>query len=219
MNLIWSVLIALSAHALPTAEHYGASICIPLSGTVIRADIDRALSPSDFSGLEAQIDAAIEDARAAASSGDLCKSESALKTLSISINQKLQSAGRIDSAYFKQADYWQTTHEALKIKIDLGRYGDCEDFAILKYWVLRRAGCSPDQMYIGVLSGLGRQQDHAVLLVNGTSSTIVLDNVPAQNGRPYLQTPYFSEMNLVYLINEEKVKYLCPKDSQFRVLK
>lgn len=218
MHWIWSLFFIANAHASPDGADFGVSFCASVNAPV-RADIARALSPSDFAGAEAQIDAAITEARAIAPEKDLCRDEKALTKFSFIMNQVVSAAGRIDIAFFNQSDYWQTTHETLQKKYELGRYGDCEDIAILKYWTLRRAGCSADGMHIAVLSGMGKQPDHAVLVVKTASSVLVLDSIAAQNGRPYLETPYFSSMNLVYLINEEKVKYICPKDSQFRVLK
>jgi predicted transglutaminase-like cysteine proteinase len=60
--------------------------------------------------------------------------------------------------------------------------GDCEDFAILKYSLLRKQGVPADRLKIilfkrvgGGLS-LGNQEDHAVLAVKRDDDTIYLDN-------------------------------------------
>lgn len=67
-------------------------------------------------------------------------------------------------------DYWKTPQEFQK---DGG--GDCEDFSIVKYYYLLKAGVPDKYMYIMV--GLTDQQDiHAVLVVDTIDGRVVLNS-------------------------------------------
>lgn len=210
MHLIWSLLFLTFANAAPLPEDFGATMCFSVSGSPLRPDMDRALSPSDFSGFENVVDGVIAEARASVS-GDLCDDREALKLVSWRINEQIRYAGLIDSALFKQKDYWQTTHELFQTKLGTDRYGDCEDLAIAKYWALRRAGCEADKMYITVLAGQPAALDHAILTVKTSSAVIVLDNRGVKNGLTLQETGYLSSMKLGYLINERKLRIRCAK--------
>lgn len=54
--------------------------------------------------------------------------------------------------------------------------GDCEDYAIAKMQMLRRAGFADQDLYLVVLRDLRRQADHAVLVVRAEGRLLVLDN-------------------------------------------
>jgi predicted transglutaminase-like cysteine proteinase len=56
------------------------------------------------------------------------------------------------------------------------RGGDCEDFAIAKYFVLRLLGMAPSDLRIVVLTGQDRREVHAVLLARAAGEWHVLDN-------------------------------------------
>lgn len=76
-----------------------------------------------------------------------------------------------DSRQFGVADKWETANNSLKS----GR-GDCEDYAIAKLAMLRRAGFSDQDLYFVVLKDLVRRADHAVLVVRSEGRFLVLDN-------------------------------------------
>ncbi len=54
--------------------------------------------------------------------------------------------------------------------------GDCEDFAIAKLQMLRRAGFEERDLYLVVLRDTRRELDHAVLVVRAENRLLVLDN-------------------------------------------
>jgi predicted transglutaminase-like cysteine proteinase len=92
-----------------------------------------------------------------------------------------------DWANWGLPDYWETPREFLT------RGGDCEDFAIAKYFSLIRLGFSPADLKIVVVKDLKLQMFHAVLSVQRMDlPTVLLDNqnvqiVPmavAENYRP-----------------------------------
>jgi predicted transglutaminase-like cysteine proteinase len=75
-----------------------------------------------------------------------------------------------DIANWMIPDYWETPGEFL------ARGGDCEDFAITKYFSLVRLGFAPQDMNIMVVSDTRQHNFHAVLTVRLDGATLVLDN-------------------------------------------
>ena len=76
-----------------------------------------------------------------------------------------------DERQYGRADVWATAGETLR----RGR-GDCEDFAIAKLQMLRRAGFADGDLYLSIVKDLVTRQDHAVLVVRAEGRMIVLDN-------------------------------------------
>ena len=76
-----------------------------------------------------------------------------------------------DIRQFGVADRWMAASETLA----RGR-GDCEDFAIAKLQMLRRAGFGDSDLYLVVLNDTRRRADHAVLVVRAEGRLLVLDN-------------------------------------------
>ena len=68
-------------------------------------------------------------------------------------------------------DYWAIPDEYLK------KSGDCEDYAIIKYFSLRQLGIPADKMRIVVLRDTVRNLAHAVLVVYMDNDAYVLDNL------------------------------------------
>lgn len=81
-------------------------------------------------------------------------------------------AYRSDEAIWGVGDHWATPVEMAAMGA-----GDCEDFAIAKYWALRSLGLSDDQLQLVLLQDTRRQLFHAVLVVHTASGAYVLDNV------------------------------------------
>ena len=76
-----------------------------------------------------------------------------------------------DSRQFGVADRWSAASDTLA----RGR-GDCEDYALAKMAMLRRAGLADKDLYLVVLKDLVRRADHAVLVVRSEGRFLVLDN-------------------------------------------
>jgi predicted transglutaminase-like cysteine proteinase len=103
-----------------------------------------------------------------------------LKRVNDFFNRQIQFAD--DAVVWGQADYWATLSETL------GRgAGDCEDFAIAKYFTLREAGIDDDKLrliYVRAKSGSAEgvpTQAHMVLAyyARADSEPLVLDNLIA----------------------------------------
>jgi predicted transglutaminase-like cysteine proteinase len=76
-----------------------------------------------------------------------------------------------DDLQYGRADVWSTANETL----NRGR-GDCEDYAIAKLAMLRRAGIADKDLYLVVVKDLVRRADHAILVVRAAGHMYVLDN-------------------------------------------
>jgi predicted transglutaminase-like cysteine proteinase len=76
-----------------------------------------------------------------------------------------------DQAQFGKADVWSSAPATLKRGT-----GDCEDYAIAKMAMLRRAGFAERDLYLVIVRDLVRRSDHAVLAVRAEGRMYVLDN-------------------------------------------
>ena len=85
------------------------------------------------------------------------------------VNQAVPYLG--DPATFGASDYWATPLEFLRAG------GDCEDFAVMKYFTLRAVGVPDDQMRIVVVADTVRNLPHAVLAVEVDDRTYILDSL------------------------------------------
>ena len=90
-----------------------------------------------------------------------------------------------DSRQYGRADVWTAAADTLS----RGR-GDCEDYAIAKLQMLRRAGFADRDLYLAIVKDLITRADHAVLVVRTADRMIVLDNgteelIDAENMRDY----------------------------------
>lgn len=81
-------------------------------------------------------------------------------------------------AYQSDASNWGTgDHWATPAEMGGRGAGDCEDFAIAKYWMLRSLGVPADQLQLVVLSDTRRQLYHAVLAAYVDGQAYILDNL------------------------------------------
>ena len=78
---------------------------------------------------------------------------------------------RNDDVRFGRSDYWATPRQIL------GSAGDCEDYAIAKFFSLLDLGFTNDQMRIVVVKDSIRRVAHAVLAVNLDNKTYIMDSL------------------------------------------
>lgn len=76
----------------------------------------------------------------------------------------------LDPKNYGVPDYWATPGQFLS------RDGDCEDYAITKYFSLRSLGFAAESMRIVVLQDLNLNTAHAILVVYMDDKAMVLDN-------------------------------------------
>lgn len=106
----------------------------------------------------------------AARSGAKGANRSSIQAINTYVNRHVRYVD--DRVLYKKADYWASASETLRRGA-----GDCEDYAIAKMQLLKKAGFAPDQMQLSVVRDLARNADHAVLLVMLGDETVILDNM------------------------------------------
>jgi predicted transglutaminase-like cysteine proteinase len=90
-------------------------------------------------------------------------------------------------------DYWETPGEFI------AHGGDCEDFAIAKYFSLVRLGFAARDLRIAVVSDSRAHDFHAVLVANIDGTEWLLDNQIAQMV-PLAEAPQYTP---IYALNEQ----------------
>jgi predicted transglutaminase-like cysteine proteinase len=98
----------------------------------------------------------------------------------------------IDKANYGAEDYWATLAEFA------ARGGDCEDYAIAKYMLLKAAGVAPESMRVAVVFDLALGISHAVLSVDVDGTRYILDN-QVEEALPDSDVNYYQP---VYSVNE-----------------
>jgi len=144
--------------ASPTRPDIFNSIAMPIDRAPFDDRWDRVASAS-FGGRAARFAAALQhrDERAR------------LEAINAYVNARV--AFTDDIRQFGVADRWS----AASFTLSRGR-GDCEDYALAKLAMLRRAGFADRDLYFVVLKDLARRADHAVLVVRSGGRFLVLDN-------------------------------------------
>lgn len=111
-----------------------------------------------------------------------------------SVNSFMNQAPYVtDARNYGINDYWATVREFLT------KDGDCEDYAIAKYFSLKALGMDPSRMRIVVVEDLNLKTPHAVLALYTTSGVLILDN---QIARP-VRAESIVHYRPLYSINEE----------------
>lgn len=108
-----------------------------------------------------------------------------------------------DAATWGQDEYWATPREFFT-----ARGGDCEDYAIAKYFALRYLKFNTDAMRIVVVrvkdeKGEFREQLHAVLAIYAKDTWFILDNNARPKDNIFPHTMYGGRMVPVYSTNEK----------------
>ncbi|WP_354668393.1 transglutaminase-like cysteine peptidase [Colwellia sp. D2M02] len=101
-----------------------------------------------------------------------------------------------DIRVWEQEDYWATPIEFL------GRNaGDCEDFAIAKYFTLRALGIAPEKLRLMYVRALKLKQSHMVLAYfkEPESMPLILDNINKQ----ILPANYRRDLQPIYSFNAD----------------
>ncbi|MFJ4353723.1 cysteine protease LapG [Pseudomonas sp. NPDC089428] len=95
-----------------------------------------------------------------------------LQVVNLFINQQLRYVEDID--LWHEVDYWATPIQAL-----IKGAGDCEDYAIAKYFSLRRMGIAAEKLRITYVKALRQNRAHMVLTYYSTpqAQPLVLDSL------------------------------------------
>jgi predicted transglutaminase-like cysteine proteinase len=101
----------------------------------------------------------------------------------------------LDIYNYNVDDYWATKHEFLGDK----ESGDCEDYAITKYFALKKIGFPADDLWILIARDDNLKIAHAVLLVQFDTTEVILDNRIAI----LVTNPVRIGLRPIYAINEK----------------
>lgn len=75
-----------------------------------------------------------------------------------------------DPRNWGEEDYWETPGEFI------ARFGDCEDYAIIKYLSLRNLGFTDEELRVVAVKDLNLKVGHAILVVFFGGKVLLLDN-------------------------------------------
>ena len=125
--------------------------------------IDRCKSEEECGSMAARKFVAVTQA---AASGDI---RARVEAVNIRVNQAIRYVS--DYEQHGVADRWSSPLDSLAA----GK-GDCEDYAIAKYGILRAAGIAEADLKILLVRDLAVRQDHAVLAARVEGRWLILDN-------------------------------------------
>ena len=113
-------------------------------------------------------------------------------------------AYRSDDELWKQEDYWATPTEFIGLA-----GGDCEDYVISKYFVLRSLDVPEEKLHLAYVKSTSQNLEHMVVNYFETSNSapLVLDNynpeiLPASQ-RPDLEQIYSFPVNCQYTVADQ----------------
>lgn len=111
-----------------------------------------------------------------------------------------------DSLKYKVDDHWATPKEFL-----INGKGDCEDYAIAKYFTLLEAGIPKEKLFLSVVKVKGEATYHMVLLYieNKKSMPLVLDNlsfkVVSFDIRKKLIPKFIFNEKVAYILKDKRI--------------
>jgi predicted transglutaminase-like cysteine proteinase len=111
-----------------------------------------------------------------------------------------------DRQAFRIDDHWLSPINFVQ------RSGDCEDFAIAKYFVLRLMGIPDERMQLLLVRDERRRLDHAVLLIDFDSEVLVLDNL--SDVAPWQK---FSHYRPIYAFNAQTTWHFTSADQSLKL--
>ena len=94
----------------------------------------------------------------------------AIQRINEAVNRAIRFTPDVDQ--YGASDHWASAAETLRS----GR-GDCEDYAILKYWALAAIGVPAEAMRLVLVRDVRRRLDHAVLMLAVDGENLVLDSL------------------------------------------
>ncbi len=111
-----------------------------------------------------------------------------------------------DATKYNVDDHWATPKEFL-----INGKGDCEDYAIAKYFTLIETGIPKEKLFLSVVKVKGEANYHMVLLYleNKKSMPLVLDNlsfkVVSFDIRKKLEPQFIFNEKVAYLLKDKKI--------------
>ncbi len=125
-----------------------------------------------------------------------------LKKINAYLNRLTYKSDKLNN---DKKDYWATPKEFL-----ISGAGDCEDYAIIKYYTLIKLGFDPDKLFITIVYHPASKSHHMVLsyFVKDTEEPLILDNsnpkILTLKQRDDLQINAFLNTSGVYRLDSKR---------------
>jgi predicted transglutaminase-like cysteine proteinase len=100
---------------------------------------------------------------------------------------------KTDNLLWGVDDYWETPSEFIN------KSGDCEDYAIVKYFAMRSLGVPAERLRVAAIKNAITGNGHAVLVVITDDNAFVMDNVT----NAVVSHTRLGHYRPVYSVNEE----------------
>ncbi len=110
-----------------------------------------------------------------------------------------QWVSRSDASAYGSLEYWASPKEFIQ-----NRGGDCEDYAIAKYFALKALGWPPDEMWVLLVKDKAGK-GHAVLAARRDGVIHILDNLSRPKDLVLPQSKYVSVYTPFAAVNERGV--------------
>lgn len=111
-----------------------------------------------------------------------------------------------DATKYRVDDHWSTPKEFL-----INGYGDCEDYAIAKYFTLIEIGVPKEKLFLSVVKIKGETNYHMILLYieNKKTMPLVLDNLSFKvvpfNIRKKLKPKFIFNEESAFILKNKKI--------------
>ncbi len=119
-----------------------------------------------------------------------------LDQMAVDVNNTVenQTTYTSDPALYHAADYW-----AAPIETSMYNRGDCEDYAILQFYILRHLGVPEDRLFVAVVNAEGDTSapDHAILLLNDAPAGQPEHFIVLNDGGPVVNAADFNHAGIV----------------------
>ena len=201
----WAAVSAVPAQAARLADAFAdeAGSLVPLdpqatprwASVVSRAERERTIpTPADCRAKQARADCAF-----AIWERQLAKFRRHSPSMQLAFVQQRINAipYATDAGNWGATDYWESPREMF------ARGGDCEGYALTKYFGLRTLGFADRAMRIAILWDRVDQEEHAALLVRTDEMVWLLDNKFA---KPQRASAHDARYQLLYTVNEGGVR-------------
>ncbi len=107
-----------------------------------------------------------------------------------------------DIDIYGEKEYWALPQEFLE-----NRKGDCEDYAITKYFALKHFGWSPKKLWIILLHDKINDGMHAVLAAKHNNNIFILDNLSKPATLLIPEKQYKKQVSPYLMLNDEGIWY------------
>ncbi|HEN8707885.1 TPA: transglutaminase-like cysteine peptidase [Pseudomonas putida] len=173
-----------------------------ISGSLILGTAKASPLPTDMT--RGEVAQRLQDWRSLVAQSIQLSDAEKLKAVNAFFNRQIRYGE--DTEVWRQVDYWASPRETL----ELGA-GDCEDFALAKYFTLRLLGISEQRLRLVYSTLISTQQAHMVLgyWADDGEDLVLLDNLRSEalliTQRPDLQVQFAFDTDHLYRFDQSSL--------------